>query len=308
MAEKKATTERRRSPPQRKAATVAPSGKKLPFIGRMPVLKKQSAGSSEETTANKQDKREPEEKKKVETRGEEKPSEEEREKEQPQEQQQQQQPEDVPVNDDDELMPDPEQLKRLIHDDQERTRQQEQEDMLPPGIDESESHLAPKAINDAPVPRRGPLPRDLEEALNIIFPDESQAEGQQPERKPFVVTGHIKDNGTEIITGPEPDDEVAKNTAVMYQVFSAAYQQQQQDQQQSDVQLELSTPQENDGGSLSAVAAGEIGGDAAAGVGSEEQRLVYEEQTEVAASYNEMDMDELAMLGIDANDLAAQCV
>lgn len=214
------------------------------------------------------------------------------------------------TNDDDELMPDPEQLKRLIHDDQERTRQQEQDDMLPPGIDESESHLAPKAINDVPVPRRGPLPKDLEDALNIIFPDE-KPEGHGPERKPFVVTGHIKDNGTEIITGPEPEDEVAQNTAAMYQVFSA-YQQQDQELLGGAVPT---PPQFTDEGSMSAGGGVEGRADAVEDNVDEQdqqqQQPQYLESEAAAVSVpgnNEMDLDELAMLGIDANDLAAQFV
>lgn len=272
--EKKAV-EKRRTPPRKTPTTAAPlpGAKKLPFIGRMPVFKKQTGGMEEGKAAvaggtTPEPKEAVEEKVKTvekETTGEEK--------------------EDmISQNDDDDLMPDPEQFERLMekdrHEEQQREREQEQEEeILPPGIDESESDR-PKPINDAPVPRRGPLPRDLEEALNIIFPGE-RPEGAQPERKPFVVTGHIKDNGTEIITGPEPEDEVSQNTAAMYQAFTA-YQQQPQQQEG-----EVLTPAEEE-----SVPGGEV---------------VPDETGEVAGQ-PDMDMDELAMLGIDASDLAAQCV
>lgn len=272
--EKKAVEKKRTPPRKTPTAAALPGAKKLPFIGRMPVFKRQTGGleaaAADGTTPERKEEEKPvKTPEKDSTVGEEK--------------------EDmVSQNDEDDLMPDPEQFERLMekdrHEEQQREREQEQEqDILPPGIDESEPDLIPKPINDAPVPRRGPLPRDLEEALNIIFPGE-RPDGAQPERKPFVVTGHIKDNGTEIITGPEPEDEVSQNTAAMYQAFTA-YQQQQPDRE------------------------GEVLPPPPAEEESVPGEVVPDETGEVATvGQTEMDMEELAMLGIDASDLAAQCV
>lgn len=278
--------ERRRSPPPKKATTTATSvaTKKLPFIGRMPVFKKQNSGAAtggdevKQQTVKEEEKLTswPPEKEVV-------PAEENKSAEEETANMVQQHQEE-----EDELMPDPEQMQRMIHDDQERTRQQEQQDMLPPGIDESESHLVPKPINDVPVPRRGPLPKDLEDALDIIFPGE-KPEGHV-ERKPFVVTGHIKDNGTEIITGPEPEDEVTQNTAAMYQAFSAY-----QHQEVSATATPTASHHTEEEGAV------ESNGGLVEG-------SMEEVKAPVMSTHNELDMDELAMLGIDSTDLAAQCV
>lgn len=290
VAEKKAVEKRRTPPPKKPSTSAANSstvpGKKLPFIGRMPVFKKQASGSVDDQTNKLEKRTDADAEQQLPT---------------PVEETSKTAPvssEPMPEEVEDELMPDPEQMKRMMHDDAQRTMQQEQDDMLPPGIDECESHLAPKAINDAPVPRRGPLPRDLEDALNIIFPGEKPKD-PLGERKPFVVTGHIKDNGTEIITGPEPDDEVSQNTAAMFQVL-AAYQQQ---QQMEELPLMVPPPPEVN-------VEGSVGGEE---VAPEQQETGEGESVVMPADVppppaTTMDMDELAMLGIDANDLAAQCV
>lgn len=277
----------RRSTPPLKKAPVPATWKKLPFIGRMPVFKKQAETKEEEKSAvtKQDDETESSNKGGAEEEVEEKTKAE---------------PEN---NDDDELMPDPEQLQRLIEHDQhaERSRQQreeQEEEILPPGIDESESDLIPKPINDAPVPRRGPLPKDLEDALNIIFPGEKPPGDGLPERKPFVVTGHIKDNGTEIITGPEPEDEVAQNTAAMYQAYSEVYAAQQQELEMGEESVtSMPRPEEEMNETMIETnVEGEESGSGDMAIGK------------TVPSNNSEEMDDLAMLGIDASDLAAQCV
>lgn len=61
------------------------------------------------------------------------------------------------------LMPDPLQFNAMfgapppppIHEDK-------NQEILPPGIDDAESEFIPKPISDAPVPRKGPLPKDFQ--------------------------------------------------------------------------------------------------------------------------------------------------
>lgn len=48
------------------------------------------------------------------------------------------------------------------------------EPVLPPGIDEADADAVPKPISDAPLPRKGPLPQDFQDALSIIFPGEKK--------------------------------------------------------------------------------------------------------------------------------------
>ncbi|XP_055378225.1 zinc finger matrin-type protein CG9776 [Condylostylus longicornis] len=138
-------------------------GKKLPFIGRMPVLaKKQQEQNNENSNADLGDEnmnqmRDPKS----------------------MEDGYSQYDNDGVYYDD--LMPDPMQYASLMGapppppppmhaiDDKE---------ILPPGIDEMETDFVPKPISEAPVPRKGPLPKDFEEALNIIFPGENKTDNK----------------------------------------------------------------------------------------------------------------------------------
>ncbi|KAL9885611.1 zinc finger matrin-type protein CG9776 isoform 1-T2 [Glossina fuscipes fuscipes] len=81
----------------------------------------------------------------------------------------------------DDLMPDPAQFVNIMGQapppppPPTNPDKDEEEDMLPPGIDQEESEeFVPKPITDGPAPTKGPLPKDLEEALNIIFPGEKK--------------------------------------------------------------------------------------------------------------------------------------
>lgn len=50
------------------------------------------------------------------------------------------------------------------------------EPVLPPGIDAADADQVIKPISDAPLPRKGPLPQDFQDALSIIFPGERRPE------------------------------------------------------------------------------------------------------------------------------------
>lgn len=50
------------------------------------------------------------------------------------------------------------------------------EPVLPPGIDAADADQVIKPISDAPLPRKGPLPQDFQDALSIIFPGEKRLE------------------------------------------------------------------------------------------------------------------------------------
>lgn len=86
----------------------------------------------------------------------------------------------------DDLMPDPVQFVNIMGQAPPPPPPQATEDdkdMLPPGIDMEESEeFVPKPITDGPPPGKGPLPKDLEDALNIIFPgDKKPGEGSDTE-------------------------------------------------------------------------------------------------------------------------------
>lgn len=79
-------------------------------------------------------------------------------------------------------------------------------DILPPGIDESEVDSVPKPISDAPIPRKGPLPKDFQEALNIIFPGEKKPEDEISEKTNSIPTEPAKKLEPSQIEAPVPEE------------------------------------------------------------------------------------------------------
>ncbi|XP_030371567.1 zinc finger matrin-type protein CG9776 isoform X3 [Scaptodrosophila lebanonensis] len=73
----------------------------------------------------------------------------------------------------------------------------EEDDVLPPGIDESESDLSTQPLDVASQPRDGELPKDFAEALDIIFPSErpadEAAESPAPAEPPSTITTIVED-------------------------------------------------------------------------------------------------------------------
>lgn len=63
----------------------------------------------------------------------------------------------------------------------------EEEDCLPPGIDEAETDLVPQPLEPASSSRDGELPKDFAEALNIIFPADRSADEANNEANPVPV-------------------------------------------------------------------------------------------------------------------------
>lgn len=128
------------------------SSKKLPFIGRMPVFKKQQSDKKYEEEKDKED---------------EKPEQTESSPVEPE------QAEEMEICEDDDmgLMPDPLQYSVLMGPPPAPPFPSENriEEILPPGIDEAEREFIPKPINDAPIRRKGPLPKDFQETLDLLF-------------------------------------------------------------------------------------------------------------------------------------------
>ncbi|XP_064552986.1 zinc finger matrin-type protein CG9776 isoform X3 [Drosophila montana] len=119
----------------------------------------------------------------------------------------------------DELMPDPVQFANLmthcppppppgdssnidgnesLNADQLASEDNGEEDVLPPGIDEAETDLVPQPMVAAKTTRDGELPKDLAEALDIIFPAERPADAESDETNhmpavPQTITTIVED-------------------------------------------------------------------------------------------------------------------
>lgn len=274
--------------------------KKLPFIGRMPVFKKQQqdAKKEEPTAENAPDQEHP--------TGQEngtKPTSEEFV----------------------DMMPDPYQYVALMGAPPPPPTHPGKPDqnILPPGIDETEADLVPKPISDAPIPRKGPLPKDFQQALDILFdgdkpkPAEVIANETKPPElpPPPPVEAPIDTDRPQMIV-PEAIEMYNQQIAAQYNtavVSGAAISYDENDESQNQP-LEMATsktavvvksePPESapikikeepkNGTAEAAVADAEPASKVAPDVENEETRRKRAE------------LEELAMLGIDADDMAAQ--
>lgn len=263
------------------------TNKKLPFIGRMPVFKRQ---------ANE------EEVKKPETVTESVPN--------PNYHSTYYEgstnvPPQMPMEDYDDLMPDPMQFVSLMGSapppppmvPPPPSTVDKNEPVLPPGIDEADADLVRKTISDAPLPRKGPLPQDFQDALSIIF-----------DQKP------IPDPETDKINLPEPNCE-AESQIIPMQIVD--------EQSQHTIDLyqasfpltglkpdaDLSFAEDVDIPEPMPLAIPPPPPPPTHEEVSKSIEMVDEDPIVAAKKLEDSAlMDDLAMLGIDASDLAAQCI
>ena len=184
------------------------------------------------------------------------------------------------------------------------------------GIDEADADLVTKPISDAPLPRKGPLPQDFQDALSIIFPGEKkpESEHQQPppppppqqqqqqisnaekSEIPYVVD-HAKPVETEQILMPTSDDHSQHSLDIYnaYTVPDFSNGQVNPDLQfAEDVDVPVSLPPPPPPKPVEEVS------------DVVEQKVVTATLEEEKKSARMDELDDLAMLGIDADDLAAQ--
>lgn len=350
--EKKVRTEDSKKNSEKKAKTILPAGgKKLPFIGRMPVFKKQIAANEFEkkndesqlqTTVTAISNKEmygppppPSSEAPISTPlsapGTEEPT---------------SQftmdasamPHHMMMEDDDDLMPDPAQLMAIMASapppppppSKAPTKPHNNnvnEMVLPPGIDEAEADSVPKPISDAPIPRKGPLPKDFQDALNIIFPGEKKPDSS-PQKA--AVTKSPKSDTT--VAPVEPPilmhEEITQQNIDMYNAYAAAsaYPNQQttvytmyEQHPSADLPLDIlpvpPPPPPVEPNTTSSVLVPGIANLPVAvpipqpsngEVASPVKKAV--EEMKVISKLKQKELDELAMLGIDADDMAAQCM
>lgn len=206
------------------------------------------------------------------------------------------------------------------------------EPVLPPGIDEADADAVPKPISDAPLPRKGPLPQDFQDALSIIFPGEKKPIGdeeaaatnlplqhmgiEQPDVSTATALGLIAtdDQSQQSMdiygsTFPYAIDAAAvaatggviqqQTTAMMMEDMSFA-----EDVDIPDIVVMPVTTQSISGGDIGvlSVAGSDIGG-------ATDTKELLRIDPEMEKKLSRLDeLNDLAMLGIDTDDLAAQCM
>lgn len=163
------------------------------------------------------------------------------------------------------------------------------------GIDEADADLVRKNISDAPLPRKGPLPQDFQDALSIIFdqktiPDPETDKINQPESN--------TDTDSQIIP-MQIVDEQSQHTMDLYQAsFPLTGVKPDTDLSfAEDVDIPDPLP-------LAIPPPPPI-----KEVATKLTKVIDEDPSVTAKKLEDSAlMDDLAMLGIDADDLAAQCI
>jgi hypothetical protein len=182
----------------------------------------------------------------------------------------------------DELMPDPLQYSALMGAPPPPPRLEEPEPCVPPGLDpDMDQEFIPKPISDAPIARKGPLPQDFQDTLNLLY------DGDRP--KPVVIEQKIPEvmpvepppmmvsdpDGPQMMTAEELSQH-----ALLYGGFYAhnadGTDPTESHKKQSDSPKTVAEPEE---------------------IASE---TIDDEKKE-----QQMEMDDLAMLGIDVNDVGS---
>jgi hypothetical protein len=237
------------------------SNRKLPFIGRMPVFKKQIEKKQEADEA-------------------EKPMD-----ELTKETEKQQEPADMEVcyEDDMGLMPDPLAYSALMGAPPPPPVPTERriEEILPPGIDEIDRDSIPKPISDAPIPRKGPLPLEFQETLNILF------DGDKPKPVPEMKPAEIP--APPPLESPDQMDNDAPHILRPEDVYSQLF-----------VPPIPPTNGENLEKAQMDIITSEI---PIPELPDKKAKKEDDKKKQEKDKHNGIDLDELALLGIDADDL-----
>lgn len=161
---------------------LANASKRMPMIGKMPVFKKL-------TTTEKKIESQPEEKR-----------------EEKQNYSAESLDEKNKQEDWNDLMPDPMQYTAMMNASQPTQNVVQEQPDAPPGLDpDVDSEFIPKPISDAPPPRKGPLPKDLQATLDILFDGDSrkQVVMEAPVEAPPPVAMPIDSDGPQMIMAEE---------------------------------------------------------------------------------------------------------
>lgn len=190
------------------------------------------------------------------------------------------------------------------------------------GIDEADADQVIKAISDAPLPRKGPLPQDFQDALSIIFdrkPDDEPAAtalpSDQPNESPIIATPSI-------IAEPLSAEEVLQQ---QQQQQAAAHQLMMDEQSQQSMDLYSAFavvngvamlksdhlagyPKDVDIPTQHPVAQVPLPPTPDEEASTKADKEAADSRDAELKAARQAELDDLAMLGIDADDLAAQCM
>lgn len=184
----------------------------------------------------------------------------------------------------DDFMPDPLQYSALMGAPPPPPIVEPEPEVVPPGLDpEQDSEFIPKPISDAPIARKGPLPKDFQDTLDLLYDDNGHAKPvviepkHIPEIVPIEPPPMVADpDGPQMIMA-----EDLSNHAMLYGGFYDG-------SEEVDAKTSVEEPKE--------IAIKDI---------KENINGKSETETDETSKDQQMEMDDLAMLGIDVNDVGS---
>lgn len=246
----------------KKEDTSANAKKVMPMIGKMPVFKKQLSDKKAEDPVEETVAEEP-----VAAA------------------EQEQKPRDDTWDD---YMPDPMQYSALMGAPPPPPQFEEEPEVVPPGLDpEQDSEFIPQPISDAPIARKGPLPKDFQDTLDLLY-DGDTPKPVHIEPKPLPEAVPIEPPPMAI--DPDVPQMISAEDLSQHNLLYGGYFEQQHIEES--VEHKPPTPPEEPKQVEPVIEDNEAIGNAAP-------------DDDEDSKNQGMDMDELAMLGIDVNDVGS---
>lgn len=183
------------------------------------------------------------------------------------------------------------------------------------GIDEADADLVIKPISDAPLPRKGPLPQDFQDALSIIFPGERKPVAPLPVEppKPQVTESDISSGSTFTSDTTAALLQADQHNALLQQQLHEDQSEHSMDNVYSAFSVVNGVPVINQDLQFAEdVDVPDVPMIQVPQLPSQDEPLAEikaSKSPEEESKTSRMDeLNDLAMLGIDADDLAAQCI
>lgn len=189
----------------------------------------------------------------------------------------------------DDYMPDPLQYSALMGAPPPPPARIEEPEVVPPGLDpEQDSEFIPQPISDAPIARKGPLPKDFQDTLDLLY------DGDTP--KPVVIEQKVVEP---IIIPIEPLDTADGPQMIMAEDLSQhaliyGYYGQSTEDSNTGVMPEGDHPQQDDDTAQEFI-----------DESNNETNKTVAKDVEEDPKSQQIEMDDLAMLGIDVNDVGS---
>lgn len=186
----------------------------------------------------------------------------------------------------DDYMPDPMQYSALMGAPPPPPQFEEEPEVIPPGLDpEQDSEFIPQPISDAPIARKGPLPKDFQDTLDLLY------DGDTPKPvhiEPKPVPEALPVEPPPLAIDPDVPQMISAEDLSQHNLLYGGYFEQQHIEESEGLKP---PPPEEPKQVEPVVEEAEANGSSA--------------PDDDEAKNQGMDMDELAMLGIDVNDVGS---